>query len=121
MILKYLQMNFVINTYVTFSGIKKVVELCKKNHHQKLIYQDNKPAYFVDFYDLQKESNAMMNILVLCTGDPIDKVLNNINKRYSINLSIPIISKIRFQKKIKSEIIDLDLNPIPLKWLGYSF
>tara|TARA_B110000091_G_scaffold99283_1_gene108029 strand:+ start:431 stop:775 length:345 start_codon:yes stop_codon:yes gene_type:complete len=114
-------MNFVINTYVTFSGIKKVVELCKKNHHQKLIYQDNKPAYFVDFYDLQKESNAMMNILVLCTGDPIDKVLNNINKRYSINLSIPIISKIRFQKKIKSEIIDLDLNPIPLKWLGYSF
>ena len=114
-------MNFVINTYVTFSGIKKVVELCKKNHHQKLIYQDNKPAYFVDFYDLQKESNAMMNILVLCTGDPIDKVLNNINKRYSINLSIPIIPKIRFQKKIKSEIIDLDLNPIPLKWLGYSF
>ena len=113
-------MNFVINTYVTFSGIKKVVELCKKNHHQKLIYQDNKPAYFVDFYDLQKESNAMMNILVLCTGDPIDKVLNNINKRYSINLSIPIISKIGFQKKIKSEIINLDLNPIPLKWLGYS-
>jgi|TARA_B110000116_G_scaffold269522_1_gene285666 hypothetical protein len=113
-------MNFVINTYVTISGIKKVVELCNKNHHQKLIYQDNKPTYFVDFYDLQKESNAMMNILVLCTGDSIDKVLKNINKRYSINLSIPIISRIGFQKKIKSEIINLDLNPIPLKWLGYS-
>ena len=114
-------MNFVKNTYITISGIKKVVEINEIKYHQKLIYQDNKPAYFVDFYDLQKESNAMMNILVLCTGDPIDKVLNNINKRYSINLSIPIISKIRFQKKIKSEIIDLDLNPIPLKWLGYSF
>ena len=113
-------MNFVINTYITISGIKKVVEISKNKYHQKLIYQDNKPAYFVDFYDLQKESNAMMNILVLCTGDSIDKVLNNINTHYNINLSIPIISRIGIQKKIKSEIINLDLKPIPLKWLGYS-
>ena len=113
-------MNFVINTYVTISGIKKVVELCNKNHHQKLIYQDNKPTYFVDFYDLQKESNAMMNILVLCSGNPINKVLKSINKRYNINLSIPIISRIGLQRKIRSEIVNLDLQPIPLKWLGYS-
>ncbi len=114
-------MDFLINTYLTFSGIKKVVEIKKNKHHQKLIYQDNKPAYFVDFYDLQKESNAMMNILVLCTGDSIDKVLKNINHRYNINLSIPRISRIGFQKRIKSEIINLDLKPIPLKWLGYSY
>ena len=72
------------------------------------------------FYDLQTESNAMMNILVLCTGDPIDKVLKAINKRYNINLSIPIISRIGLYRKIKSESISLDLQPIPLKWLGYS-
>jgi len=113
-------MNFETNTYRTFSGVKKVVETTKKKYHQKLIYQDNKPAYFVDFYDLQTESNAMMNILVLCTGDSIDKVLRAINKRYNINLSIPVISRIGLYRKIKSESITLDLQPIPLKWLGYS-
>ena len=50
-------MNFVKNTYITISGIKKVVEINEIKYHQKLIYQDNKPAYFVDFYDLQKESD----------------------------------------------------------------
>ena len=50
----------------------------------------------------------------------VDKVLKSINKRYNINLSIPIISRIGLQRKIKSEIIKLDLQPIPLKWLGYS-
>jgi hypothetical protein len=109
-------MNFETNTYRTFSGIKKIVE----KYHQKLIYQDNKPAYFVDFYDLQSESNAMMNILVLCSGNPIDTVLKAINKRYHVNLSIPIISRVGLYKKIKSEHIILDLQPIPLKWLGYS-
>jgi|TARA_B110000114_G_scaffold141636_1_gene149640 hypothetical protein len=113
-------MNFVTNTYITISGIKKIVEINEVKYHQKLIYQDNKPAYLVDFYDLQKESNAMMNILVLCSGNPINKVLKSINKRYNINLSIPIISRIGLQRKIKSEIIKLDLQPIPLKWLGYS-
>ena len=102
------------------SGIKKIVEINEVKYHQKLIYQDNEPAYLVDFYDLQKESNAMMNILVLCSGNPINKVLKSINKRYNINLSIPIISRIGLQRKIKSEIIKLDLQPIPLKWLGYS-
>jgi hypothetical protein len=85
-----------------------------------LIYQDNKPAYFVDFYDLQSESNAMMNILVLCSGNPIDTVLKAINKRYHVHLSIPIISRVGLYKKIKSEHIILDLQPIPLKWLVYS-
>jgi hypothetical protein len=85
-----------------------------------LIYQDNKPAYFEDFYNLQTESNAMINILFLCTGNPIDNVLRAINKRYNINLSIPIISIIGFYRKIKSESITLDLQPIPLKCLGYS-
>jgi hypothetical protein len=113
-------MNFETNTYRTFSGIKKIVEITKKKYHQKLIYQDNKPAYFVDFYDLQSESNAMMNILVLCSGNPIDTVLKAINKRYNVNLSIPIISRIGLYRKIKSEHIILDLQPIPLKWLGYS-
>ncbi|WP_299666929.1 hypothetical protein [uncultured Polaribacter sp.] len=113
-------MNFITNTYRTLSGIKKVVELPVKKDYQWVIYQDNKPAYFVDYFDLEKESNAMMNILVLCSDNSLNDVLKIISKRNNIYLSVPKVSRIGLQKKIKSEIIDLDLQPIPKKWLAYS-
>lgn len=113
-------MKFATNTYRTLSGIKEVVEISRKKYYQWLVYQDNKPAYFVDFYDLQKESNAMMNSLVLCTDSSIDEVLKIISKRHNINLSIPKVSRIGLKKIIKSETKELDLQPIPEKWLAYS-
>ena len=113
-------MNLSKNTYRTITGVKEVVELTKRKYHQWLVYQDNKPAYFVDFYDLKEESNAMMNSLVLCTDNSISEVLELINKRNNINLSIPKISRIGLKKKIKSEQAELDLKPIPKKWLAYS-
>lgn len=108
------------NTYRTLSGTKEVVELAKKQYYQWVIYLDNKPKYFVDFYDLEKESNAMMNSLVLCAKRSIEEVLHIINKKHNINLSVPKISRIGFQKMIKSENTVLDLEPIPTKWLAYS-
>ena len=75
-----MKMNFESNTYRTLRGIKKVVEITKKKYHQKLIYQDNKPAFFVDFYDLKEASNAMMNSLVLCSKNSIEDVLKSISK-----------------------------------------
>jgi hypothetical protein len=113
-------MNLVTNTYRTLSGIKKVVETAKKKHSQELIYQDNKPAYFVDFYDLKEASNAKMNSLVLCSKNSIEDVLKSISKRNNVHLSLPKISKIIFKRKIKSSAIHLDLKPIPLNWLSYS-
>lgn len=113
-------MKLTENTYRTLSGIKKVVELPKKKYHQWVIYKDNKPSYFVDFYDLEKESNAMMNSLVLCNKKSIEEVLELINKRNNINLYIPKISRLGYQKKIKSVETILDLEPIPEEWLAYS-
>ncbi|WP_299015248.1 hypothetical protein [uncultured Polaribacter sp.] len=108
------------NTHSTLFGLKKVVELPIKKHHQWVIYKDNKPCYFVDFYDLEKESNAMMNSLVLCTQRTIQEVLDLINKRNNTNLSIPQISRLGLKKKIKSENTYLDLIPMPKVWLIYS-
>lgn len=108
------------NTYRTLSGIKKVVEMPVKKYHQWIIYQDNKPSYFVDFYDLEKESNAMMNSLVLCTKRSLDEVLEIINKKHNINLSVPKIRRLTYKKKLHSKEVELDLTPIPEKWLAYS-
>jgi hypothetical protein len=107
-------------TYRTFSGTKKIIEVRHKKPTQWIIYKDDNPSYFVDFYDLEKESNCMMNSLVLRANRSIKEVLELINKKNSINLSVPKISRLGFKKKIKSELIELELEPIPEDWLAYS-
>ncbi|WP_405610144.1 hypothetical protein [Polaribacter sp. Asnod1-A03] len=112
-------MKFKKNTYRTLSGTKEVVEIPKKKSSQWVIYQNDKPTYYVDFYDLKTESNLIMNNLVLCSGKSIREVLDLINKTNSTNLSIPKVSRLGFKKKISSEDIELSLDPIPEKWLSY--
>ncbi|WP_159949904.1 hypothetical protein [Polaribacter septentrionalilitoris] len=113
-------MTLLATTYRTLFGTKKIIEIPNKKNTQWVIYQDNEPKYYTDFYDLEIESNAMMNSLVLCTKRSIHEVLELINKRHGIYLSIPKISRLGYKKKIKSEKIELTLAPIPEKWLSYS-
>ena len=113
-------MTLLATTYRTLSGTKKIIEIPNKKNTQWVIYQDNEPKYYTDFYDLEIESNAMMNSLVLCNKRSIHEVLELINKRNNINLSIPKISRLGYKKVIKSEKIELALDPIPEKWLSYS-
>ena len=113
-------MTFFANTYRTLSGTKEVIEIPGKKATQWIIYKDGKPAYFVDFYDLEIESNAMMNSLVLCTKRSIHEVLELINKNNNIKLSVPLISRLGYKKIIKTRKVELDLEPIPEEWLAYS-
>ena len=62
----------------------------------------------------------MMNSLVLCAEKPIQEVLEVINKKHNVNLSIPKISRLGLKKIVKSKSIDIDLKPIPTEWLSYS-
>jgi hypothetical protein len=113
-------MKMIKSTYRTFSGIREIIEVPKNKRTKWVIYQDDKPTFFVDFYDLSIESNSMMNSLVLCARRNIEDVLKLVNKRNNINLSIPKISSFLFKIKLKSEIIEIDLVPLPDKWLDYS-
>ncbi len=113
-------MTLITTTYKTLSGTKEIVELKNKKDTQWIIYKDDKPSYFVDFYDLEKESNAMMNSLVLCAKRSIQETLELLNKRNNINLSIPKITRLGYKRVIKSEAIELNLEPLPEEWLAYS-
>ena len=48
------------------------------------------------------------------------EVLEIINKKNNINLSVPVISRLGYKKIVKSKKIELDLGPIPEEWLAYS-
>lgn len=116
-----MKIKLLSTTYRTFSGTKKVVEIPQRKETQWIVYRDNNPAYYVDLFDLSIESNAMMNSLVLCGKRAINDVLQTISKRNNVNLSIPTISRLGFKKKVKSEPVELKLEPMPEKWLAYSF
>ena len=111
-------MTFLNTTYRTLNGTKEVIEISKKKNTQWIVYKDNKPAYFVDFFDLEKESNAMMNSLVLCSKRTMGEVLKLINKKNSIHLSLPKVSFLDY--KMNSRKVELNLDPIPEEWLSYS-
>ncbi|WP_299049579.1 hypothetical protein [uncultured Polaribacter sp.] len=113
-------MTLLANTYRTLSGTKEIIEIPNKKSTQWVIYQDGKPKFYTDFYDLDIESNAMMNSLVLCSKRDIRDVLELLNKRNNINLSIPVITRLGYKKKIKSIKKEINLEPLPEKWLAYS-
>lgn len=107
-------------TYRTISGTKTVLELPAAKPTQYIIYQDETPKFYVDLFDLSIEANAMMNSLVLCAKNTIEEVLEVLNKKNNINLSIPKISRLGIQKKKESVKVQVDLQPLPEKWLSYS-
>jgi hypothetical protein len=113
-------MKLIETSYRTFSGTKKVVEIPRRKPTQFIIYQDNIPKFYVDLYDLSIEANAMMNSLVLCARRPMKVVLEALNKRNNINLSVTKFSKLDFKKKKESREIELDLISLPEEWLAYS-
>lgn len=113
-------MKVYLNTYRTFIQKKKVYEPLEAKDTQWIIYQNNVPKFYVDLFDLTVESNSMMNSLVLCSKRTLDDVLELLNKKNNINLSVPKISKLGFKKKVNSEVTELPLEPLPEEWLAYS-
>lgn len=113
-------MKLLKNTYKTIGGHVDIIEKSENSNTQFVIYQNKKPRYFVDLYDLSIESNAMMNSLVLCAKRSMAETLLLINKKNDVNLTLLKPSHFWFKKKIKSEEIYLELEPLPEKWLAYS-
>jgi len=108
-------MKYKVTTYRTLTGTKDIVELPKKKSTQWIIYQNNKPVYHVDCFDLKKESNLLINNLILSEQKTIEEVIRKIKKNRKVNLSIPKAPL--FEIALKSETKELILQPLPEEWL----
>ena len=111
-------MKYRVITYKTVKGLEEIVKPLRSTSSQWVVYENDKPKYHIDFYDIKTESNAMLNSLVLCDKRSIHEVLNLINEKNNVHLSIPWASYAI--RKIKTEYINLELQPLPEEWLGYS-
>ncbi len=108
-------MKYKLTTYRTLTGTKDILEIPKKKSGQWIIYQNDEPTYFVDCFDFKKESNLIMNNLILSERKTIDEVIKRIRKKKNINLSLPKIPI--FEIEVKSEEKELELKPLPEEWI----
>lgn len=108
-------MKFKLKFYKTLKSTHQIVETIKKKQTQAIVYKDNEPMYFVDCFDLQTEANVLMNSLVLCQQQALTDVIKIISKKNNVNLSIK--KKPVFSRETGSEIIELNLPPLPEEWL----
>ncbi|WP_442265211.1 hypothetical protein ACSIGC_12815 [Tenacibaculum sp. ZS6-P6] len=109
-------MTFKLTTYKTLTGKKEILETKQQKNTQAIVYQNDKPSFWVDCFDLKTESNVQMNYLVLCQKRSMKEVIKEIAKKNNVNITIqeaPLFS-------VKSDSIDteIQLPPLPLEWLN---
>lgn len=109
-------MKFKLTTYKTIKGTKKILELKTKKSTEAIVYKDNYPCFYIDCFDLQTESNVIMNSLVLCRKQDLKIVIKEIGKRNKVNLSIQELPFFAIKKKI--EYKEIELPPLPITWLS---
>ncbi|CAL2089539.1 hypothetical protein [Tenacibaculum sp. 190524A02b] len=109
-------MVYKLTTYKTLTGTKQILELQKKKRTEAIVYKGNQPAFFVDCFDLQTESNVKMNSLVLCQKRSIEEVIKDISKRNNIDLSVKEAPLFSIEKSY--EYREVELPPLPENWLN---
>ena len=69
-------------------GVKEVLEFVENDYGQWIVYQDNEPKFHINCFDYSSESNRLLNDWILSKQRSIDQVLNSINRRNHINLTL---------------------------------
>ena len=101
--------------YTALTGKVIVVKPESNTSTQAVVYQDDKPAYFVDCFDMEEASNVEMNLLVLCQQRSMKSVINEIAQKNEVNIYVkeaPFFSVKRNTRKV-----ELELPPLPLDWV----
>ena len=109
-------MTFKLTTYKTLTGEKQILETNSQKSTEAVIYENNQPAYLVDCFDLQTESNVQMNYLVLCQQRSMKNVIEEIGEKNNVNLTVKQAPL--FSIKKSSEVKDMELPPLPLEWVN---
>lgn len=97
-------------------GVTEVLEFVDNDYGQWIVYQDKKPKFHINCFDFSLESNQLLNNWVLSKQRSIDQVLNIINRRNNINLTLKKTPL--FVLKAESETTEISLKPLPLEWLN---
>jgi len=104
-----------VTSFLTLSGIRRIVELSDMTYGEWIIYEGRIPKYHIASFDGSKSSKKI-DALLDSKKETLDTILTKINKATGQSLCERNSPFIRI--KLSSELVELDLKPIPLEWLN---
>jgi len=109
-------MKYKLTRYKTLTGNKEILELIEDAYGQWIIYQNKKPRFHINCFDLKNESNQILNGWLLAQQKSIKEVLSIINRKNRTNLTIEKAPLLEI--KVDSKIKEYSLKPLPLEWVS---
>lgn len=109
-------MKYKLTTYKTLTGTKTILELQKRKKTEAIVYQHEKPSYYVNCFDLKTESNIIMNSLVLGQKKSISNIIKEVAQKNNVNISIKEAPLLSIKKSF--ELKEVELPPLPENWLS---
>lgn len=109
-------MKYKLTRYKTLTGNKEILELIEDAYGQWIIYQNKKPRFHINCFDLKSESNQILNSWLLAQQKSIKEVLGIINRKNRTNLTIEKAPLLEI--KVDSKIKEFSLEPLPLEWVS---
>ena len=101
-------------TYYSIKGLIDFVDLGDISYDQWIIYDDGIPKYHVNMFDKNTTSIALLNLFE-SRKETIESIISKISTKENIKLSLGYKPTIKLIKK--SELVNLDLKPIPENWV----
>ena len=108
-------MKYLLETYRTLNGPVHYIDLGIFAYGEWIIYDGVKPVYHVNCFRENSESDLLIHELLKTGKFKIKSIVNLINEQFNKNFNLgkrPLLGI-----KIKSELTELKLDPIPLSML----
>jgi hypothetical protein len=102
-------------SYYTLSGIRKFIDLGDQSYGEWIVCENNVPKYHIIAFQGNGESNALIANLISAKNESIETIMEKISKNQHIKLSFQGRPYFEFVKK--SELVELDLVPLPCEWV----
>ncbi|MEO7214252.1 hypothetical protein [Mucilaginibacter sp.] len=101
-------------SFYTLTGVKKAINLGDFAHGEWVVYEFNKPKYYINLFS-KLEADALVHSILNKREITIDVILQRISKNEGIGLTLGRIPFVNIIKKV--ELVNLELPPLPLTWL----
>lgn len=109
-------MKYRVLKYLTLTGTFEVVSLSMFSNGEWIIYDGKIPKFHISCFDEDSESDTMIKDLLEIEKWSIEIIIERINKSMNLNLNFGK-SRPWFEIIISSKLLELNLKPIPVKWI----
>jgi len=107
------KLKYRIDTYKTLSKTIEYIDLGDSVYGEWIIYEKKIPKYHISCFGENSQSDLIIKNLIETRKLTIESIINNINQKF--NKKLELGKRPFFSIKTKSELVELELNPIPIE------